>query len=81
MMPQGVIQWEVLGWRFEVAVYEHLTGSLGERVWAVAGSALELWVDEDVGVPPSCHLVTIVVSTVSAQEVLAALSSFSPTFP
>lgn len=77
----GVIQWEVLGWHFEVAVHEHPAGSLGERMRAAAGPALGLEVEEDVGVPPSRRLVTFVVSTVSAQEVLVALPSFSPTFP
>ena len=72
-----LIQWEVLGWHFDVTVHAHLAGGLGERMRAVTGSALGLWVEEDVGVPLSCRLVTFMVSTVSAQEVLVALPSFS----
>jgi hypothetical protein len=77
----GVTQWEVLGWHFEVAVHEHPAGTLEERMRVVAGSVLGLELEEDVGVPPSCRLVMFVVSTALAQEVLAALPSFSPTFP
>ena len=46
-------------------------------MWAVTGSALGLWVEEDVGVPLSCRLVMFMVLMVSAQEVLVALPSFS----
>jgi hypothetical protein len=76
-----VIQWEVSGWRFEVAAHEHQAGSLRGRMRAVAGSELGQEVEEDEGVLPSCRLVMFVVSTVSVQEVLVVLPSFSPTFP
>ena len=66
-----------MGWHFDVVVHMHLAGGLGEQMQAVTGSVLGLWVEEDVGVPLSCHLVTFMVLTVSAQEVLVALPSFS----
>ena len=67
MVAVGVIQWEELGWHFEVVVHGHQAGSLGERMRVVAGSALKPEVGEDVEVLPSYHLVMFVGVVVSAQ--------------
>ncbi len=67
MGVEGVIQWEVLGWCFEVAVYMHQDGNLAEQMWVVAGSALELEVGEDVEGLSSCHRVMFVALEVLAQ--------------
>jgi hypothetical protein len=55
MGVEGVIQWKVLGWRFEVVVHAYQAGSLVEQMQVVAGSALELEVGEDVEALSSCH--------------------------
>jgi hypothetical protein len=62
-----VIQWEELGWHFEVAVHGHQAGSLGERMRVVAGSALQLGAEEDVEVLTSYHPVMFVGVVVSVQ--------------
>jgi len=70
MDVMGVIQWEVSGWRFDVAaVHGHQAGSLGEEMRVVADSALELEAGEDVEVqdlPCHRHLAMFVASVVLA---------------
>jgi hypothetical protein len=67
MGEEGVIQWEVWGWRFEVAVHAHQAGSLVERIRVAAGSALELEVGEDVEGLSSFHRVMLVAFEALAQ--------------
>jgi len=67
MGVEGVIQWEVLGWCFEVTVHVHQARNIAERMQVVAGSALELEAGEDVEGLPSCHRVMFMALEVLAQ--------------